>query len=95
VRLVLARLFYNTPDVIILDEATSSLDNQTEHAITQSLKKLHKKGCTILCVAHRLSTIKNAQTLFLLDQGKLVSQGTFESLMDTPLFASLVKCEET
>lgn len=93
-RLVLARLFYNTPDIIILDEATSSLDNQTEHEVTQSLKKLHKKGCTILCVAHRLSTIKNAEVLFLLDKGKLVSQGTFSELLETPLFKNLVQCEE-
>lgn len=93
-RLVLARLFYNTPDIIILDEATSSLDNQTEHAVTQSIKELHKKGCTILCVAHRLSTIKNADTLFLLDKGTLVAQGTFESLLKTPLFKNLVEHDE-
>lgn len=79
-RLSIARVFLKNPPILILDEATSALDNTTEILIQQALDELCK-GRTTIVVAHRLSTIKNADEIAIIDRGKVVEQGTHEELM--------------
>lgn len=81
-RLSIARVFLKNPAVLILDEATSSLDNTTEILIQQSLDELCKNRTTIV-VAHRLSTIKSADEIAVIDRGRVVEKGTHEQLMQT------------
>ena len=79
-RLSIARVFLKNPPILILDEATSALDNTTEILIQQALDELCK-GRTTLVVAHRLSTIKNADWIAVVADGKITEQGTHEELM--------------
>ena len=79
-RLSIARLFLKNPPILILDEATSALDNTTEMLIQKSLKEL-AKGRTCLIVAHRLSTIKNADEIAVVSRGKIMEKGTHDELM--------------
>ena len=79
-RLSIARLFLKNPPILILDEATSALDNTTEMLIQQSLQEL-AKGRTCLVVAHRLSTIKNADEIAVISRGKIIEMGNHEDLM--------------
>ena len=79
-RLSIARVFLKNPPILILDEATSALDNTTEILIQSALDELCR-GRTTLVVAHRLSTIKNADEIAVVDGGKIVEQGTHEELM--------------
>ena len=79
-RLSIARVFLKNPPILILDEATSALDNTTEILIQKSLDDLCK-GRTTLVVAHRLSTIKNADEIAVIAEGKIVEQGSHEELM--------------
>ncbi len=80
-RISIARVFLKNPKIIILDEATSALDNITEREIQQSLEEL-SKGRTNIIVAHRLSTIKNADEIVLIDNGKIVESGTHDELIN-------------
>lgn len=79
-RLSIARVFLKNPPILILDEATSALDNTTEILIQQALDELCK-GRTTLVVAHRLSTIKNADEIAVISQGKIIEQGNHNELM--------------
>lgn len=79
-RLCIARVFLKNPPILILDEATSALDNTTEILIQRALDELCK-GRTTLVVAHRLSTIKNADEIAVISGGKITEQGTHESLL--------------
>ena len=79
-RIGIARALYYKPQLLILDEATSALDNLTEQAIMQAIHNLGKDITTIL-IAHRLSTVKKCDTIFLLEKGQLKEQGTFEELI--------------
>ena len=79
-RLSIARVFLKDPAILILDEATSALDNTTEILIQQALDELCQ-GRTTIVVAHRLSTIKRANSIAVIDQGKIIEQGTHEELM--------------
>lgn len=79
-RLSIARVFLKNPPILILDEATSALDNTTEILIQKSLDDLCK-GRTTLVVAHRLSTIKNADEIAVISEGKIAEQGSHEQLM--------------
>jgi ATP-binding cassette subfamily B protein len=79
-RISIARVFLNNPAILILDEATSALDNTTEVLIQQALDELCK-GRTTLVVAHRLSTIKNADEIAVIAGGKIVQQGSHEALL--------------
>ena len=79
-RLSIARVFLKNPPILILDEATSALDNTTEILIQKSLDDLCK-GRTTLVVAHRLSTIKNADEIAVIADGRIVEQGSHEELM--------------
>ena len=79
-RLSIARVFLKNPSILILDEATSALDNTTEAQIQESLDELTKNRTTVV-VAHRLSTIKNADEIYVLDEGEIVEHGTHEELL--------------
>lgn len=80
-RLCIARVFLKNPPILILDEATSALDNATEIQIQKSLDEL-SEGRTTIVVAHRLSTIKNADEIAVVDNGEITEQGTHEQLLD-------------
>lgn len=79
-RLSIARVFLKNPPILILDEATSSLDNESERLIQSSLKKL-AEGRTSITIAHRLSTIKDADQILVLTERGIEEQGTHASLM--------------
>lgn len=79
-RISLARAILKNPPILVLDEATSAVDNETEAAIQRSLYKVAKDRTTII-IAHRLSTIRHADQIFVLDQGRLVEQGTHDELL--------------
>ena len=76
----IARALYNNPQILVLDEATSSLDNLTEKAVMEAVHNL-ENDITIIIIAHRLSTVKECDTIFLLDKGELKGQGNFEKLI--------------
>ena len=80
-RIGIARALYHNPQVLILDEATSSLDNLTEKAVMDSVNNL-SKDITIILIAHRLSTVKKCDNIFLLEKGELKNNGTFEELIN-------------
>lgn len=82
-RLSIARVFLKNPSILILDEATSALDNVTEMLIQEALNTL-KKGRTTIVVAHRLSTIKNANEILVVANGRIVEQGTHKQLIRKP-----------
>ena len=79
-RIGIARALYHNPQILILDEATSALDNLTERAVMEAVQKL-RKNITIIIIAHRLSTVKNCDKIFLIEKGELKGQGTFEKLI--------------
>ncbi len=79
-RILIARAVYKNPDFIFLDEATNALDAKNERAIVENLEQFYK-GRTVVVVAHRLSTVKNADQIIVLDAGKIVEQGTHEELI--------------
>lgn len=79
-RISIARAILADPKILILDEATSAVDTETELAIQRSLEKL-EKGRTVLSIAHRLSTLRNATHLIVLDEGEITEYGTHEELM--------------
>ena len=78
-RLAIARAMLRKTPIIIFDESTSSLDNISQNLVKQSIENIKGKS-TVVIVAHRLSTIKNADVIFFLDNGKIVDQGTFKEL---------------
>jgi len=79
-RIGIARALYRNPQILILDEATSALDNQTEKAVMDAVNNL-SKNITIILIAHRLTTVKNCDIIFLLDKGELKGRGTFDELI--------------
>jgi len=80
-RIGIARALYFNPQVLILDEATSALDNQTEKFVMDAVNNLSKFK-TVILIAHRLSTVKKCDKIFLLEKGQLKNEGTFDELMD-------------
>lgn len=78
-RIFIARELYRNPSVLILDEATSSLDSESENRIQDSINNL-QGHITLIIIAHRLSTIKNVNQIYLIDKGKVIESGTFHDL---------------
>lgn len=90
-RVGIARALYRRPALLVLDEATAALDNETEHRITQTIAALHGQ-VTVIVVAHRLSTIRHCDMIAFLKEGRLEALGTFEQLERTNAdFAHLVR----
>jgi ABC-type multidrug transport system fused ATPase/permease subunit len=78
-RLAIARALYHDPEILILDEATSSLDIETEQEFTKAIANISKSK-TIIVIAHRLNTIKHCDVIHILDKGNLIASGSFEEL---------------
>ena len=76
-----ARAIYHEPKILIMDEATAALDNETEQAFMDGIEELRDQK-TILLIAHRLSTVKNCDIIFFLKNGQLIAQGKFDELME-------------
>jgi ATP-binding cassette subfamily B protein len=90
-RLLIARVIYKNPDIIIFDEATNSLDANNEKVIVENLSSFFE-GKTVIIVAHRLSTVRNADKIVVIDSGRIVETGTHESLIATKgAYYNLVK----
>ena len=88
-RIMIARAIVHKPKVLIFDEATCALDNKTQKSITESINKLN---CTRIVIAHRLSTIKNADRIIMLEGGKIIEEGSYQTLIDKKgKFAGLVE----
>lgn len=88
-RIGIARALYNNPEILILDEATSSLDGHTEFEITNAIKGLHGK-LTIILVAHRLTTIEHSDIIYVMEGGQIVAQGNFPILLEcSPAFQKI------
>ena len=80
-RMAIARAIYKNSEIIVFDEATSMLDNETENEIVQQALTLFKNN-TVIMIAHRLTTIRNADKIFVLNHGKIVEEGTHEMLLE-------------
>jgi subfamily B ATP-binding cassette protein MsbA len=93
-RIAIARAILKNSPILLLDEATSSLDNLSEQYIRRSLQALHSHH-TILVIAHRLSTVEDADIIYMVDQGKVIEQGTHQELLAKQgKYACLYHCAE-
>jgi ABC-type multidrug transport system fused ATPase/permease subunit len=93
-RLALARALLKNTEVLILDEATSALDTETEYWVQENIDKL-RKGKTTIIIAHRISTIQNADIIYVLDKGKVAAKGTHESLIkESPVYNKIYNVQK-
>jgi subfamily B ATP-binding cassette protein MsbA len=79
-RVAIARAILKNPRLLILDEATSALDSESERLVQEAVSRL-MKGRTVLVIAHRLSTVRNAEKILVLNQGKIIETGTHDKLI--------------
>ncbi|RMF51125.1 MAG: ATP-binding cassette domain-containing protein, partial [Bacteroidetes bacterium] len=94
-RLALARALYRQPQLLILDEATSALDSESEARIHQALAEL-PRTYTLILIAHRLSTVRHADWIYVLNEGRIVEEGTHEALLGKGgLYAHLYRLQVT
>jgi ABC-type multidrug transport system fused ATPase/permease subunit len=92
-RIGIARALYRDPDVLVFDEATSALDNRTEHTVLDAIERL-SSAKTILMVAHRLSTVRHCDRILLMDRGRIVGRGTYDELLDHPIFRDMHEVQD-
>lgn len=92
-RLVIARAILKDPDLLLLDEATSALDAESEYQVQQALDKLMKQRTTLI-IAHRLATVQGADRIVVMDQGRIVAEGTHNQLLtQSPLYRRLAELQ--
>ena len=90
-RIGIARALYRRPELLVLDEATSALDNETEHRINETIRELHG-AITLVVVAHRLSTVRHADQIAFMNEGRVECVGTFDEVREqSPEFERLVR----
>ena len=87
-RVAIARALYHDPSILVFDEATAALDNQTEREVTDAIANMHGAR-TVIAIAHRLSTVKDCDQLIYLRDGKLAGLGTYQDLLRDPAFRQL------
>jgi subfamily B ATP-binding cassette protein HlyB/CyaB len=94
-RIAIARALVTNPRILIFDEATSALDYESEHAVMQNMRAICQ-GRTVLIIAHRLSTVRMANRIVVVDKGKIVESGRHEDLVDRPggQYAHLYKLQQ-
>jgi ATP-binding cassette subfamily C protein len=94
-RLGLARALYRQPGILILDEATSALDSITEHAVIESLKGT-SGSLTVIIVAHRLSTVRHADQIYVMEKGRIIQRGSYDTLLKTSnVFREMAQLSDT
>ena len=81
-RIGIARAMLNDPNILVMDEATAALDNQTEREVTRAINRA-SEGRTVITIAHRLSTIENYDVIYVMEKGRIVSEGTYGFLLET------------
>jgi ATP-binding cassette subfamily B protein len=79
-RLAIARALYRNPEILIMDEATASLDSESEQYVRQAIADFNRKGKTVIIIAHRLATVMEAHKIIVLEQGRLLEEGTHKEL---------------
>lgn len=87
-RIAIARSLMSNPDLLVMDEATSHLDSETELAIKEAIQYLHGKHTQVI-IAHRLSTVKHADNIILMDKGRVLAQGNHKELLKHPMYKRL------
>jgi ATP-binding cassette subfamily C protein len=94
-RIGLARALYRNPEVLVLDEATSSLDGTTEEAVLNAIRNA-SKARTVIMIAHRLNTLKDCDTIYIMEEGRFSARGTYEDLLHgNKTFMSMAKIEHS